>query len=78
MLDSQSETQNSMIQQFFNKNRLSKRPSLNTLNEEFNDSTFKMKVLYFLVENNISFEVVSSKIFKDLLLYCRRYVFLII
>jgi hypothetical protein len=59
-----------MIQQLFTKNRLKKRSSSNTLNEKFNDSTFKIKVLYFLVENNISFRVVSSKIFKDLLLYC--------
>jgi hypothetical protein len=56
-----------MIQHFFDKNRLSKRSSMNTLNEDFNESTFKTKILYFLVENNISFRVVSSKIFKDLL-----------
>jgi hypothetical protein len=54
-LDVQTESQSSMIQHFFDKNRLSKRSSTNTLNEDFNESTFKTKILYFLVENNISF-----------------------
>ena len=49
-----SEIQTS-LDQFTQHERLTKRPSENALNEQFIDSGFKDKVLYFFFENNISF-----------------------
>jgi len=60
------------MKSFFQNTRISKRPSTNNLNEDFNESTFKTKVLYFLLENNISFRAVTNKRFKELLNYTRK------
>ena len=58
---------------FFEK-RLAKRPSQNTLNENFNANIFQKKLLKFLMANNISFRAAESVSFRNLLLYLRRYV----
>ncbi len=60
------------MKSFFQNTRILKRPSTNNLNEDFNESTFKTKVLYFLLENNISFRAVTNKRFKELLNYTRK------
>lgn len=67
----ENQSQSSLsVPDFFSKKRLSKRPSTDSLNEDFNEREFKEKLLYFLIENNISFSVIESKPFRDLLLYC--------
>jgi len=71
-----SKSQNSSSQNldtYFSTIRLAKQSSINTLNDYFDEKDFKTKILYFFVQNNVSFRTIASKIFRELLLYCRRF-----
>lgn len=57
----------STITDIFAKQRASKRPK--TPEEGFNIVKFKKLLLNFIITNNLSFRSVTSKSFKELLLY---------
>jgi len=70
------ESQNSLSQNldiYFSTIHLAKQSLINTLNKHFNKKDFKINILYFFVQNNISFRTIASKTFRELLLYCRRF-----
>ena len=66
-----SEIQTS-LDQFTQHKRLTKRLFENALNEQCINSDFKNKVLYFFLKNNISFQTLRLKSFKDIIRYYRK------
>ena len=60
------------LDHFTQHERLTKRPFENALNEQFINSNFKDKVLYFFLKNNIPFQTLRSKSFKNMIRYCRK------
>ena len=60
------------LDHFTQYERLTKRPFENALNKQFINSGFKDKVLYFFLENNIPFQTLRSKSFKNMIRYCRK------
>ncbi|KAH6708805.1 hypothetical protein BKA61DRAFT_579809 [Leptodontidium sp. MPI-SDFR-AT-0119] len=66
--ESSQASNNTTITDVFARQRASKRP-ISPDNEKFNLIKFKKLLLNFIILNNISFRAVSSKSFKELLLY---------
>jgi hypothetical protein len=65
---SQASISTSTITDIFARQRASKRPK-SPEKEEFNINKFKRLLLNFIILNNLSFRSVTSKSFKELLVY---------
>jgi len=59
---------------FFQPN-LAKRSRSNIITD-FNEEEGLLKVLTFIIENNISFNTLNSNLFQDLIKYYNKYVFI--